>query len=100
METIGDLKDADWCELHDWAKFTKAVAAFRAKQDGKDKKPLLPSSQSHAVREMLFSQDPDAQESEWKLLGKRYEGFLKKWKSAVGDDFLYQKGRTLFLDAL
>lgn len=95
-----DVEEKPWFKAHNWADFKSAVAAIQAKSEDKDKKRLLPSSQSHAVREMLFSQTPETQNAEWNLLMTKYKKFKEQW----GGDGLYRKENgepyTLFLDAL
>ncbi|MDR1375862.1 MAG: hypothetical protein LBJ22_00005 [Synergistaceae bacterium] len=91
-----------WRNVHDFEKFLSAVRALRAKKEKEEEKNalLLPSSQSHAVREDLFDQHLETQEAEWRYLMGRYKEFMKEWpcKSLYveADSAFY----TFFLDAL
>jgi len=110
-ENISEQEKNDWLKIHDINRFKKAVKALGTKSD---QKPLLPSSQSHAVREDLFAEFRETQEAEWKYLLGKYEKFAVLWRKVTGndtpyDDALYIEAkisedapdhRTYFLDAL
>ena len=114
--------DEEWRRVHDFARFQSAVDALSAEEmgEGESKKPLLPSSQAHAVRESLFSEHLRTQEAEWAFLMRTYKDFADKWQDASNrwpdasgkPDSLYVSWRqegteqgaeccsTYFLDAL
>ena len=114
--------DEEWSHVHDFARFQSAVDALSAEEmgEGESKKPLLPSSQAHAVRESLFSEHLRTQEAEWAFLMRTYKDFADKWQDASNrwpdasgkPDSLYVSWRqegteqgaeccsTYFLDAL
>lgn len=94
-----DMSDDDeWMRVHDLDSFCRAVSALRSG---------LPSSQSHAVRESLFSQDIATQEAEWDFLRHTYRNFAGEWMKVSGGS-LYTEAAcgggkrhfTYFLDAL
>ena len=53
--------------------------------EASSKKPLLPSSQAHSVRESLFSQHLRTQEEEWAFLMNTYRDFAAEWRKVSED---------------
>lgn len=98
-----EMRDDDaWKRLHSFGDFKKAVRALKIKTD-----KSLPSSQSHSVRESLFSEDIETQEAEWRYLLNTYSKFADAWREVHGDrlyidahDDEGKKYFTYFLDAL
>lgn len=99
---VGMSDDDAWLKLHSFDHFRQAVRAMRTE---------LPSSQSHGVRESLFSQHRVTQEAEWKYLLNIYKDFANRWRSirenGPSDDLYIEaaddgsrKFFTYFLDAL
>ena len=98
----------EWEKVHDYGQFERA----------RDAVAKLPSSQAHAVRDALFSELKETQESEWRVLLATYkrEGFEEAWGKvkpenknqlyvSVGPDpdpkkRLGRREYTYFLDAL
>ena len=98
----------EWEKVHDYKHFENARYAIAK----------LPSSQAHAVRDALFSELVDTQESEWEFLLSTYkrEGFEEAWGKVKpdNDNQLYvnvgpdpdpnkklgEREYTYFLDAL
>lgn len=118
IEIAGKADDPGWATAHQFEVFQRAVAALMQEKNGRK---LLPSSQAHAVRESLFSeqelsdQDIQAQEDLWKILLAKYTKFSDAWKPVYpgangnGTPPLYtkftDKGNndaefTVFLDAI
>nr|WP_321500810.1 hypothetical protein [uncultured Dethiosulfovibrio sp.] len=76
-----------WSEIHNFKIFKFALKAL---QDRDDKGRLqLPSSQSHAIREALFSERRETQEQEWRVLCHTYDSFRKSWIKANPEGKLY-----------
>ena len=92
----------EWNKVHDYDQFDRAREAITK----------LPSSQAHAVRDALFSELTDTQESEWIFLRDTYsrgkDNFRDAWEKVYqGEDrgHLYvkvepERDYTYFLDAL
>ncbi len=68
----GSGPNEEWEKVHDYDQFERAREAVAK----------LPSSQAHAVRDALFSELVDTQESEWKFLNSTYakDGFKGAWE--------------------
>jgi len=77
-----------WKELHDWTLFLGAAQAVGT--SGSDGKKLLPSSQSHGVRDALFSEEMETQEAEWRCMLSSYGEFASLWRRATGEESLYK----------
>lgn len=73
-----------WSRVHDFGAFRRAVEAL-VRMEASSKKPLLPSSQVHAVRESLFSQHLRTQEEEWAFLMNTYRDFAAEWRKVSED---------------
>ena len=89
------ISENEWQISHDYSKFKKAVEALKS----------LPSSQAHGVRDDLFAQLRETQESEWQFLLSSYSGLNDAWKCVQEDLKLYteinaDEYSTVFLDAL
>jgi hypothetical protein len=104
---LNGRKGLVWETAHNYGRFENAVKALEKRKECDQSKRSLPSSQSHAIRDSLYSELLDTQETEWKyLMGKKdYEDFAKAWKEAMGDKttlYLEADGAkyTYFLDAL
>jgi hypothetical protein len=99
-------EDTVWETAHSYGRFERAVKALEKRKEDDQSKRSLPSSQSHAIRDSLYSELLDTQEAEWKyLMGKKdYEDFAKAWEDAMGETTLYLEADgakyTYFLDAL
>lgn len=94
-QTLAQAADDEWQISHDYSKFTKAVEALKS----------LPSSQAHGVRDDLFAQMRETQESEWQFLLSSYPKLKDSWQYVQKDSKLYTKINadeysTVFLDAL
>lgn len=76
--------DAEWSRVHDFGAFRRAVEALVC-VEASSKKPLLPSSQAHAVRESLFSEHLRTQEAEWAFLMSTYRDFAAQWRKVSED---------------
>ena len=106
----------EWEKVHDFKHFEGYVRALKGEmvtEQGEIRKmeEKLPSSQSHAVRESLFSELLNTQKSEWEFLLSTYREFKKAWQSVKQSDDLYipvtitgaqpeEREYTYFLDAL
>ncbi len=102
----------EWHQVHKFEHFGEYVEALK----GEKLKKKLPSSQAHAVREALFSEVLETQNSEWEFLLNTYKDFRKAWYDVRNSDNLYihvtippdeERGKpseereyTYFLDAL
>ena len=73
-----------WSRVHDFGAFRRAVEAL-VRMEASSKKPLLPSSQAHAVRESLFSEHLRTQEEEWAFLMNTYRDFAAEWRKVSED---------------
>lgn len=83
VKRIGNVTDDEWCKGHDWSVFEKAVKALKAR-DISTNKPLIPPTQTHALRETLHTTEPKTVENGlWRILMKRYQGFAKKWRVVI-----------------
>lgn len=109
VESVGDPKHSSWCNEHDWQKFKQAAEALQKKDEKRDKKPCLPSSQAYTVRENLFEQTIEKQEDRWEFLCTQYPDFGECWPggklyheltSDTSTVYKEQPSYTLFLDAL
>ena len=78
------LDDVEWSRVHDFWAFRHAVEAL-VRVEASSKKPLLPSSQAHAVRESLFSEHLRTQEAEWAFLMNTYRDFAAQWRKVSAD---------------
>ncbi len=78
------LDDVKWSRVHDFWAFRHAVEAL-VRVEASSKKPLLPSSQAHAVRESLFSEHLRTQEAEWAFLMSTYRAFAAQWRNVSED---------------
>ena len=88
-------EDAEWRLSHKFWKFKVAVNAVKE----------LPSSQAHAVRDALFTEKRETQESEWQFLLSSYPKFAEEWKKVQAGSKLYNNISntdfvTCYLDAL
>jgi hypothetical protein len=104
---LNGREDAVWETAHDYGRFERAVKALDKRKEGDKAERSLPSSQSHAIRDSLYSELLDTQEAEWKyLMGKKdYGDFADAWKETMGNKttlYLEADGSkyTYFLDAL
>ena len=73
-----------WSRVHDFGAFQRAVDAL-VRVEASSKKPLLPSSQAHAVRESLFSEHLRTQEAEWAFFMNTYRDFAAQWRKVSED---------------
>ena len=73
-----------WSRVHDFGAFQRAVEAL-VREEARSKKPLLPSSQAHAVRESLFCDHLRTQEAEWAFLMNTYGDFSAQWRKVSED---------------
>ena len=73
-----------WSRVHDFGAFRRAVEAL-VRMEASSKKPLLSSSQAHAVRESLFSEHLRTQEEEWAFLMNTYRDFAAEWRKVSED---------------
>jgi hypothetical protein len=91
-------------DLHSYARFECATEAIAASKHQTSGSRDLPISQAYGIREALFSEHRDMQETLWGNLMQKYGEFAAQWRKVVTPATLYQtEGRkhiTYFLDAL
>jgi hypothetical protein len=102
---------SDWSKSHAWSKFEGAAHALSAKR-GNTEQLLLPRSQSHALRQILFTGGKAAIAANWLRLTHLYPDFAQQWpeRTSAGSAKLTSKRplaaadqpalSTVFLDAL
>ncbi len=102
-ENLDGTANLDWLEGHKWSLLEQAVEIFdtQSNQRNKGGKQMLPNSQAHEIRKLLFSK-PEMAEKRFEYLKYRYRdknGF--NWPTA--QQLFYEadgKTMTLFVDAL
>lgn len=113
IDVAGKAPEAwsEWSRAHDWRSFEGACRALTAKSPASGQL-LLPRSQSHALRQMLFTAPKATITAQWKRIAHTYSGFADAWpnRTVSGEPKLtiacpaVQSGdpklTTAFLDAL
>lgn len=101
--TQADSEGQNWAKFHDWKKLSHRINWLNnGKSDHEDKEPIS-SSQSHAIRTVLFL-GKDQADSQYQQIKQRYD--VEKFVESINnDDSLFYQNieknyATSFLDAL
>lgn len=107
MDDLQSAEGYDWAKQHEWERLKNRVDSLNRKDPENSDRPLISSSQSHAIRTALFIGKDEA-DAQYALIRQRYN--LDQFAESEDNQSLFYKSQekqvnrpiyiTSFLDAL